>query len=451
MKKRLAFLVIFLILKNLFAEYSSLGIPDSSDIRKNLVETWFEASFEELSDRIAEIRANEAGQKFRIYIEKGESTYAIVVAAGKISDVNVYSTKGVSTIQEYVYPGTLPGTWVLVKDLKTDNPISIRYYFTGDSDVYVQFSPYGKTASGDLVIFGYYAAKGVSTGVSFSTFYTASLDDVINITKKTLPWNYVLVDNTLYDGTYCMINEIVENIPRIVFLDDAMYDENDKLIHVISGKDFDLVDPEDGKLYLSNAGCVKWVADGLVYSVTGTKLKRGPLINSTVSVSDTGYQGTLSTQNSLYFSLDWVRNIASGVISIYTGKKYVYPESGVDVTINPFSSAVVKQGNSNTINYIKNTGYEAKLLKAVLYVLAATEPDSVYLGAIREVSLNVVPEIKVFNKSAVFFPYFNSDNVFQCKVFFNGKMMSLDDFLMIYAQDYVYLTRMRSSERFSLD
>lgn len=450
MKRRLAFLVLFFVFTSVFAEYSSLGIPDSSDIRKELVETWFEASLDEIRDNIAEIRSNQAGQKFRISIEESSSTYAIVVAAGKIAEVNVYSNDGVTRVPEYVYPGTLPGTWVLLKDKKTEKPLSIRYYFTGDSEVYVQFTQYGKVALADLIIFGYYASKGSPTGVPFSTFYTASLDDVIKLTKKSIPWNYVLVNNSLYDGTLTMISEINRLIPKIVLLDNAMYDEDDKLINVIDGKPFDLIGGEDDRLYLSNAGCVKWVADGLVFPVSHTRLKRGPLVQSTVNVNDIGYQGILAQKNSLYFSLDWVRNIASAVISVNTGRKYLYTESGVDVNINPFSSAVTKEGNSNTINYIKNTGYDIKLVKSLLYVLAATEPDTVYLGAIREVSRDVKPEVKVFNKCAVFLPYFNNDNAFNCKVFFNGRMMSLEDFILIYGDSFVYFTRMRASQKFSL-
>ena len=450
MKRRLAFLILCFVFKSVFAEFSSLGIPDSSDIRKQLVETWFEASLDEIRDNIAEIRSNEAGQKFRISIEESNSTYAIVVAAGKIAEVNVYSNDGVSRVPEYVYPGTLPGTWVLLKDKKTEKPISIRYYFTGDSDVYVQFTQYGKIALADLIIFGYYAAKGVSTGVPFSTFYTASLDDVIKLTKKTIPWKYVLVDNTRYHGVLVMLSEISRMIPKIVLLENAMYDENGDLINVITGKPYDLIGGQDDRLYLSNAGCVKWVADGLVYPVAHTLLKRGPLVQSTVSVNEIGYQGLLSQEKSLYFSLDWVRNIASAVISVNTGRKYLYTDSGVDVDINPFSSSVTKTGTANTINYIKNTGYDAKLVKSLLYVLAATEPDSVYLGAIREVSREVQPEVKVFNKSAVFFPYFNKDNAFDCKVFLNGQIMSLDDFLLIYGDSFIYFTRMRASEKFNL-
>lgn len=433
----------------LFAEYNSMGLPDSSDIRKDLIETWFEAPVESLRENIPEIRANKAGQKFKVSMEEDDEYAYVYVASGKSMNVNVFSEKGMVKEQQIVYPGNLPGTWVLVKEKSTNKIIRIRYFFAGDDSVYVQFSPYGKIAIGDMVIFGQYAAKGVSTGVPFSSFYTASFDDVMILTQKSLPWKYVQINPSYYHGVQSMLTKIQENLPRIFMLDNAMYDENNELVNITDGKTLNPVSPTPNMLYLSSAGCAKWVADGLVYPVTGGQLKRGPLITPTVEVKNNGVQGVRSQTNSLYFTLDWVRNLTSAVISVYSGKKYVYPDSGVDVTINPFASAVSASGEiSNQIGYIKDTGYSTSMLKSLLYVLAATEPDAIYVGAIRETDRTIKPELKVFNKCAVFFPYFKSNGTFECKVFMDGRILSLTDFCLIYSSDYVYLTRMRSSENF---
>lgn len=450
MKKHLlcSFVILFFTTA-LFAEYNSRGIPDSSDIRKDLIETWFEAPLESVREQIPEIRSNKAGQKFKISMEEDDSSYCIYVASGKSMNVNVFSEAGMVKEQQIVYPGNLPGTWVLIKDKKTNKPLRIRYFFTGDSDVYVQFSPYGKTALGDLVIFGQYAAKGVSTGLSFSSFYTASFDDVMILTQKSLPWNYVTTSPSYYHGVQAMLAIIKNNLGRILYTEDAMYDENNELVSIVDGKPFTANGADDKKIYLSSAGCAKWVADGLVKPVSGGLLKRAPLIVQTVEVKDNGVQGIRSRKYSLYFTLDWVRNLSSAVISVYAGRKYLYPDSGVDVTINPFASSISQTGTiSNQIGYIKDTGYSTNILKPLLYILSATEPDSIYLGAIRETDKTVTPELKVFNKCAVFFPYFNANGNFECNVFIDGRILSLADFILNYPSDYVYLTRMRSSENF---
>ena len=103
-----------------------------------------------------------------------------------------------------IYPGDAVGSWILVRDKKTGNPIRIRYYFAEDSEVYVQFFPNNKMAYADLVIYGNYAAKGVSTGVPFSRFFTSSFESVVKWTSKMIPWEYTKIYRDNYPSTIRM-------------------------------------------------------------------------------------------------------------------------------------------------------------------------------------------------------------------------------------------------------
>lgn len=440
--------LVFLMVAPVFAAYNSWGIADSSEIRKNLTEKWFEASLEEVRMNLPEIYDNDAGQKFQVRMEESESTYNIFVAPCAVINVKVYSSAGVKTEQQETYPGDAPGSWVLVRDKKTDLPVRIRYYFSTNSDVFVQFTPNGKTALADMVIFGNYAAKGASTGVPFSAFYSASFADVLSMTDISLPWNYVTVDGDRYGGVLQMAGVIQKNLPRIFFATDAMYDEDNNLVRVSNGKPFSTTDVDSSKLYLSSAGFVKWIADGLVEPISGSHLKRGPLMVETVEVKDNGLQGVLSQRYNLFFSLNWIRNLAAAVISVDTGRTYKFNEAGAEVTINPFAATLSSTGTVNTVAFIEDTGYDASILKSLLYVLAATEPGNVYFGAIRGTDRTVTPEVKVFNDCVVFLPYFNSNKTFGCFVYMNGREISLDDFCKLYDEDFVYLTRVRSNENF---
>ena len=88
------------------------------------------------------------------------------------------------------------------------------------------------------------------------------------------------------------------------------------------------------------------------------------------------------------------------------------------------------------------------MLKSLLYLLAASEPDAFYFGAIRGTDRSVSPEIKAFNECVAFFPYFDSNGLFNCFVFMNGRAIKLEDFCLLYQDDFVYLTRVRSAEEF---
>lgn len=454
--KNSIFLILAVLLAApLHAAYNRYGIPDSSEIRKTLVEKWFEAPLESVRLNAPEFHANSAGQKFMVSLEEADDTYNIMVSACTTIKMNIVTDQGTQVKEQDMYPGDIPGSFILIKDKKTDNPLRIRFYFAKDSDVYVQFSPKGRTALADMLIYGNYASKGVSTGLPFSAFYTASFDDVVKMTEKSLPWSYVTVKNNSYSTVLQMAGMIQKNLGRVVLTDDAMYDSTG-LVSISTGKPLELPQSVEGseeeseasKLYLSSAGFVKWIADGIVEPAAGAKLKRDPLLEETVQVKENGHQGVASGKYSLYFSLDWIRNLASAVVSVQTGRQYRFNNSGVDVTVNPFASSISKDGQFNTVTFIENTGYNIDLLKSLLYVLAAKEPGIIYFGAIRETDRTVVPELKVFNDCVAFLPYFDSSENFRCFVFMNGRQMTLEDFCQIYKKDFVYLTKVRSDERF---
>ena len=451
MKKLLCLITALCVALPLFAAYNRLGIPDSSEIRAGLEEAWFTAPLDVIRQNAPEIRANNNGEKFQIRLEENDSTFNVFVSPRALIKVNVYSDKGMYTEEQELYPGDAAGSWVLIRDKRSGKPLRIRYYFLKNSEVFLQFTPQGKIALADLVIFGYYAARGVPTGMPFEKFYSASFEDVMTITETKLPWNYVLTDPQQYDSIKQMIAVIREKLPLITSVPDAMYDENGDLIHISNGKKFEkaeMTDVPEGNLLLSSAGFVKWIADGLVEPMSGGLLKRDPLIKETVSVKDNGRQGVLSQKYDLFFSLNWVRNLASAVVSVYSGKTYLFNQSGVDVTVNPFASSITEKGVANTVTFVENSGHTVAVLPSLLYVLAATEPGTMYIAAIRGTDRTVSPEIMAFNDCVVFFPYFQEDGSFACNVFMNGREMSLENFCYYYAEDFVYLTRVKTSERF---
>ena len=451
MKKLLCLITALCISVPFFAAYNRLGIPDSSEIRRGLEERWFTAPLSEIRMNQPEIRANDNGEKFQIRLEENDSTFNVFVSPRALVKVNVFSDKGMYTEEQELYPGDIAGSWVLIRDKRSGKALRIRYYFLKNSEVFIQFTPQGKTALADLVIYGNYAARGVPTGMSFEKFYSASFDDVMNITETKLPWNYVLIDTDMYQSMKQMCAVIRERLPSITLVQDAMYDEKNELVHISTGKKFENIEKSDNsekKLLLSSAGFVKWIADGLVEPVSGGLLMREPLIKETVSVKDNGRQGVLSQRYDLFFAMNWVRNLASAVVSVYSGKNYLFNQSGVDVTVNPFASSITEKGVANTVTFVENSGYTVPVLNSLLYVLAATEPGTLYFGAIRGADRTVSPEIMAFNECVAFFPYFQDDGSFACAVFMNGREMSLENFLYYYYEDFVYLTRVKSSERF---
>lgn len=447
MKKLILGVFLALVVMPVFALYNKYGVPDSSEIRKDLVETWFEAPLSTVRMNRPEIRTNSIGQKFQVRLEETETSFNIFVAPFTRMEVDVYSDKGKSTEVQDVYPGDAPGSWLLVRDKQSGKPLRIRYYFTGNSEVYVQFEPVGKTAYADYVIFNCYAAKGVPTGLPFQRFYSASFDQIVTWTDSMLPWKYTAIYPDSYHSILQMINVLKEKNTNVVFTDDAMYDENGEPVYISSGKPRKIENQDIGKITVSGAGYLKWIADGIIEPLAGARLKREPLLETTVQYKENGFQGILSENYDISFSLDWIRNLASAVVSIRSGRNYLYNNSGVDVTVEPFCAEFTEKGIRNSNGYIENTGYSVQALKSLLYVLASENPETFYFAAIRETDRRS-PEVKVFNECAVIFPYFDSQRRFHAVIYKDGAEMSFDEFYSRYCLDFVSLVKVQTTEEF---
>jgi len=446
------FVSLIVCLSGVFADYNAFGVPDSAEIRKELPNEWFEAPIEIIRTFETLFRTNNIGLEFKIAMEETEKDFTVYVSPRSEREVTIFDDKGSRVQKEIAYPSDSYGSWVLVRNKVDGSPIVIRYFFSKDANVYVQFRPNKNTTFADLVIDGAFVVRSVPIGSPISTFYKTSFLEVQSLTKNTLPWNYVTVNPGLYGGSKIMIDTIRKALPNVVYIDDAMYNEYGEPITIVDGKTRIIAKENEGKLTLSSAGFVKWVVDGLITPYSGgTYLRREPLIEPTTVFKNNGFRGTVSRKYSIMFGLDWTRNLAAAALSVSSGKTILYKDSGVDIKIEPFTSVITENGIQNTYGYIKDTGYKASNLNSILYVLATTEPNNCYLAAIQQTDTDSLPEVRFFNECAVIFPYFDKDGCFQAVVFINGKEMTLSSFIKTVRSNgdcFVHLTRVKCSQKY---
>ncbi|MBR0030749.1 MAG: hypothetical protein IJP61_00455 [Treponema sp.] len=454
MKLKSFFLFLFFFVCSFsFADYNRMGVPDSSDIRHDINETWLNLPLDYLREKHTEIRMNSVGEKFQVRLEETATTFSVYVCPEISVPVDVYTNEGFSSAMISDYASSGSGSWVLVRNKKDGSPLYIRCYFLQDSDVYVQFSPKGTKTLADYVIGGFYAAHSVPIGISFERLYTASFEEILSVTEKSLPWQYASIFTGQYSGTFHMISVIKKNLSRILTVPDGAYDENGSPIFIKDGSKRPVLDSEveNRNLTLSSAGFLKWVVDGLIEPISGSCTYLAPLLRPTYSVSPLGYAAKVGEKNNLAFTLDFTRNLAAARLSVQMKTNYLYEDSGVDVNIEPFSSTISDGGVVNIAGYVSNTGYDIQALRPILYVLGVSNPTYFYLAAVRRQipgKPGKNPEVYTFDQCAAVFPYFDKNGRFGCTVFENGAEMSLDSFMRKYEGCYVHLTRVLTSDKF---
>lgn len=439
-----------LLMSSVYAEYNSLGIPDSAEIRKSVAEAWFYQDLDAIRMQNAQVRANKAGEVFQVSLEEYEDSFAVYVSPKNSMKIDVYDSTGVHTVTEDAYPVNAFGSWMYVRNKDNGKSSYIRLYVAKNSDVYVQFKPHKNVTTADFVIFNSYAAQNVPLGIPFEKLLTASVADIYNLTKNSLPWKYSGYIQNQYEANIHMVKKIRTYLKDIAYEEDAMYDESGNCISITRGIPHVRDQRNKDKIVLSSCGFVKWVVDGLIDPIAGSYLKRGPLIESTVEYNPTGFQGNLNNSFNTNFSLDWTRNLAAAALSVRAKKTYLYKDTGVDVTAEPFTAVFTSRGVTNTAGYIKNTGYQPDNLKALLYVQAINEPDYFYLAAIRQTDRKS-SEVKVFNDAAVIIPFFDESGAFHISVFMDGRDLKYNDFekFLVKSKDcFVHLTRVKTSTAF---
>lgn len=308
------------------------------------------------------------------------------------------------------WPETAPGSWVLYRDALTGKPLRIRYYIVPDGEVYADFFPGKEKCLADFVVFGAVAAGGVPIPVGFDRFYTASLEELSRLTRYTLPWNYTKVFSYSYDGVKQMIGLVRFLLPSL---------------HK-SGK----ISGEGASLNF-----VKWIVDGLVKPLTGGTVR-------------------LEEEQTDTKSLENIRTLAAAAISARTDIVYDRNTSGADVKTDAFAYYIDADGVPKNTGYAFNSGYPVELLKPLFYVLALTEADRFFLGAVRQGTVQTsagTAERQVFTGTAAFFPWFDSQGRFRLSVFEKGEEYTIDEFAKKYRGGFVSLVRIKASRDFFPD
>ncbi len=402
--------------------------PDSHTVREEIVSTWFSEPISVIRDKSSEILQTNIGDYFLVRAEEYNGLMEIIVSPLVIQTFNIVEydelvTSEKSTHKNDVKIETWPkdalGSWILYRDVVTGIPVKIRQYIMPDSEIYIEFYPGSKT-SATFSLYGGLVAYQVPVSLDFESLYTASIKEVKTATKH-FPWEYAEVYNKIYSDITVMISTIRDSLPKI----------GNKIS-----------DADDSEFVF-----LKWIIDGLVSPLIGGDLFLDSLENQTIE-QDLSYP----TRANAYLSLNYVRNLATACLSAETGINYTPATSNVDVDIKPFAFFVEDNGAKKRVQYLNDNGYETQLLKSVLYVLATTEPQLFYLGAVRESEKIEITNKKFeqfsYNHAVVFFPWFDSKGRFSITVFQDGKELTFDQFSEKYENCFIHLVRVKSSMNF---
>ena len=416
-------------------EFSADPVNESAEIRVQINDSWLSSDISAVSTRKPLELSNRYGTVFSVeqQIDRLSGLQSVTISPPQASGSRTSGSRG---------------TWILYRRLSDGMPDHIKIFPVQDPSIFIMLQPdsgnpeKGKTLLA-LNIYGGEACRDIPLGVPFIRMYTATLESIISMTPRLVPWHLINPDSIDYLSSEAAIRAIRAQIGTLVYLDDGAFNENGEPVLIQGGSLQDTqsilkaVEPNQD---LSNiiggvncSGFVKWLVDGIILPRAGSRLFIEPLKTRTDS-PETHFTEPFRENRDLFFALDWTRNLASAVVSLTSARTVKPDESGVDVTINPFA---------NLNRYEKNVGYRTGDLFPILYFLAVTEPGHFYLGAVsRE---RGTPLLRQYHHAAAFFPYFE-EGIFKVDVFESAEETPAPVFLERNTGSYSHLVRVRLPE-----
>ncbi len=426
-------------------------------MRKKIAKTWFESPIETVLGLKACDFTDSKGNTFRVsahYADFRKEYYAISITP-QLTDYHLQQYKIVPQ-----------GLWTVYRSVKTGNITCVTIHPRENPALYIRLHPApdrGKNNKSfiDICLLNVYVSKNTPVNLPLKRLYTMSLSQLRALTPDNIPWD--LFEPPLFLNRAEFMSKIIrQRSYSLAELDNGCFDKNGKPIHITDATPQTSsevihalrIDQHPAEIIggVDDAGFAKWVIDGIIKPIAG----EGTIVQSLKFPTETpvmhGMAESLKEKSTLFFKLDWIRNLGAAALSLNLNRT-VYPaQSGLDVTVTPFALTKDVSGlclsdtmaSSSFLGYEKHAGYKIEYLQALLYYLTIMEPGHFYLGCLNHIVEGET--MRKYDSIAVFLPYFDAWGRFHINVFNGKEEIPFETFVMKNSSAHAALIRVRIPE-----
>jgi hypothetical protein len=420
-------------------------IQDDSSLRISLVDSWFKEAPGRVLAKRAEIHTLTGGGRVRVSsLNEGEE-FLIVLAR----ELDIGGSASGS------FPAWAQGSWVLVRRKDGDPSGSrIRVFLKSDPYTYVQFRPFtgvDDKCRMDVVLYDGYIVRSLPLPIPFERLFVLPLETVLSAAGDKFPRRYFDPLPGMYRDQRDFIDAVRSRLPELSFADDGAMDEDGRYVFI------NTLEPQNPRrpgerAGLNCSGFAKWVVDGILRPVSGSRLPIAPL-KQKFGERGSSFTGSWEESREPFFGLDWCRNLAALAASALRSPVFADGLEDIEVRRWPFAE-LVRRGKDGVSSqsypgFLRDAGFGIEGLHALLYTLAVDEPGHIYLAAVNnEISAPTtasnprgLPRMRQYFHIAVLVPYFNGNGVFQVVVFESAAETSFTRFKARYPGHFVNLSR----------
>ncbi len=406
-------------------------LPDGSDLRARYWADYFSAPPRSVS-RAPTIQRG-AGGTFRFsYVEGTDHFYQIVsplpAGADAKADIPLYAQ----------------GTWILKRAKKGGKPVQAKIFLRSDPGCFARLYPDGERSRLDLVVYGGVLVREAALPASFDRVFASPLADIIRWSGSLVDWDLLSPRPADYAGARELVRAIRARLGSLRYAEDGALDAEGRPVLIATGE------PQAAPAGLNCSGFAKWVVDGFYGPLMGRYLDPRAMAERRDDTRSNSFAKPFETELDPYFGLDWTRNLAVALAdAVHPNRSHGLFEA--DVTDSPFA-LLASQPPSGSINGSsayedypapeRDLGYEGRGLEALLYALAARDPDAMYLASLSRRGGGPVAGLLRHYHVAVIVPYFEIDGSFRTAVFESAAETSLRALVSRVGTDFVHLVRL---------
>ncbi|MDR0382605.1 MAG: hypothetical protein LBH50_01295 [Spirochaetaceae bacterium] len=429
---RAVFLALALFSGGLSA-VSALDVPlrkiaDDSALRRKLFDPWFIEAPSRVLSKAKRLETLPDGARIEVRTERERGEFGIVLAR---------ESGG-------AFSGWTQGSWVVTRNVESGALLRIRFFPRSDPYTYIQFRPLdGGRSLMDAVAYGAYLAQSASVPLSFERLLTASLRDILHVADNRELFRYFEPEPENYAGIRTLVTRLRQRLPELSFADDGAINENGDYVFI------NTLMPQTEPYGLNCSGFAKWLVDGLLLPVTGSRLPIS-MLKQPYGERGSSLTRPYESLRDPFFGLDWTRNLAAAANAAIKSPAFAVLDE-IEVRESPFSQIIVRKGGTSRTEpytgFLPDAGFAVKGLPSLLYALAIDEPGVIYLGAVNAEMLPK-PRMRQYFHIAAFLPYFDGDGVFHVAVFESAAETSFSRFVARYPENYINLVRLPSETIF---
>ncbi|MDR2402542.1 MAG: hypothetical protein LBD78_00765 [Spirochaetaceae bacterium] len=396
-------------------------IEDDSSFRISLVQDWFTGMPGRVINTPSFIHTLPGGGRVQVRAEAGRNEFVVILARER----------------DRAFPYWTQGSWNLYRRRDDGSPVRLQIFLRSDPYVYVQFRPLDERKSRmDVVLYDAYVVRDLPIPIAFERLLVVPVEEILRAAGAAFPLRYFEPHPDDYQDVRNFIAQVRQRLPELRFRDDGAMDEEGRYVFIDTRK------AQDGPGGLNCSGFVKWVVDGILRPLTGSRLPIEPL------KAPFGSRGSSFTEpyekvRDPFFGLDWTRNLASRANSILRASDFGALQE-IEVQKAVFSSIRIRRDGTSSLRtypgFLPNTGFEFEGLHPLLYTLAVDKPGWIYLASVSD-EMGPAPRMRQHFHVAVLAPYFNERGGFQVAVFESAEETSFAGFKARYPGHFINLVR----------